>query len=154
MVDSVRGPARVFFGSNRLIALALTSALAIYFPAAYWSMQSYVPLAQPIGAVVHLKRFHRVGSPGTFGYYSVAQFVENEADTTDAPQRSPYVVYEDSKPLGPAHSRKEDIELLGRGRFVHAGSIILFSASDNSDPRANGRNYWIVLPPNEPHSRR
>src|SRR5262249_36588737 len=111
------------------------------------SRQGYVPLVEPKGAVIHLQSFHMLGPPGTFGYYSVAQFVQKEADTPEAPQRSPYVVYEDGKPLGPAHSTKEDIELIGRGRFLHTKGIVIFSASDNSDPRVNGRTYWVVLPP-------
>jgi hypothetical protein len=132
--------------SDQWIALVLTSTLAIYFPVAYWSARSHVPLPEPKGAVIHLQGFHMLGPPGTFSYYSVAQLVQKNADTTEAPQRSPYIVYEDDKPLGPAHSTKEEIELIGRGRFLHQGDIFVFSASDNSDPRTNGRSYWVVLP--------
>ena len=134
-------------GSGRRIALVLIATLAVYFPAARWSRLAYLPLPEPNGAVVHLQSFHKSGPPGTFGYFSVAQAVQRESDTPEAPERSPYLLYEDNKPLGPAHSRKEDIERIGSGRFLHLGSIFFFSTSDNSDPGVNGRNYWIVLPP-------
>ena len=35
---------------------------------------------------------------------------------------------------------------LGRGRFSHWVTYVLFSASDNSDPNTNGREYVAVLP--------
>lgn len=147
MTDAPSPPTGVLSRSNQLIVLVLASMLATYFPAAYWYRQSYVPLPEPKGAIIHLQSFHTLGPPGTFGYYSVAQFIQKEADTADAPERSPYVLYENGKPLGPAHSSKEDIELIGRGRFGHIDSMFMFAASDNSDPRVNGRTYWVVLPP-------
>jgi len=49
-----------------------------------------------------------------------------------------------------------DIQEIGRGRYSHWNDNpesgwrtirgMLFSASDNSDPRTNGRHYWAVLP--------
>jgi hypothetical protein len=32
------------------------------------------------------------------------------------------------------------------GRFSHWGDGLHFSASDNSDPRTNGRSYTIIVP--------
>jgi hypothetical protein len=60
---------------------------------------------------------------------------------------SPIIVYEDGKPLGPAHNSFRDIREIGNGRFTHykTGEVI-FSASDNSDPNTNGRTYWAVKP--------
>jgi hypothetical protein len=56
---------------------------------------------------------------------------------------------EDGKPLGPAHALHHSIARDGGGRYSHwAGNTLLFSASDNSDPNANGRSYsieWTVL---------
>lgn len=69
-------------------------------------------------------------------------------DTEENPTRSPAVVCEDGKPLGPPHSMISDIQKFGAGRFVHYGSGVIFSASNNSDPERNGRSYWIVVPPN------
>lgn len=60
-------------------------------------------------------------------------------------------LYEDDTALGPAHSMHEAIRNMGEGRFSHWGSrtgepeVLYFSASDNSDPRTNGRTYrWRV----------
>ena len=56
--------------------------------------------------------------------------------------------------LGPARAQRAEVEDLGRGRFYHstvAGApeswrYVVFSTSDNSDPRTNGRSYWAVVP--------
>lgn len=68
-------------------------------------------------------------------------------DDVDRPQRSPLQLFEDGKPLGPAHSVHASIAGDGAGRYSHwAGNVLMFSASDNSDPNTNGRAYsveWI-----------
>ncbi|MBI3922049.1 MAG: hypothetical protein HY318_11580, partial [Armatimonadetes bacterium] len=62
----------------------------------------------------------------------------------DAPP-STLRLFEDGKPLGPAHVAHVDIREKGQGRFSHWNTVIYFSASDNSDPRTNGRKYtWEV----------
>jgi hypothetical protein len=67
---------------------------------------------------------------------------------------SPIMLYEDDKPLGPAHSTPHtDIAALGHGRFSHWRanySVFVFSSSDNTDPRTNGHTYWAVNPPSPP----
>jgi hypothetical protein len=69
------------------------------------------------------------------------------ADDADNQDRSPIVLYEDDHPLGPAHSSHTDIARLGGGRYSHWKTQgMVFSSSDNSDPNANGRRYWSVLP--------
>lgn len=61
--------------------------------------------------------------------------------------RSTLRFFEDGVELGPAHSVHVDIRNLGMGRFSHwtlgtdMVDTIRFSASDNSDPRTNGRVY-------------
>jgi hypothetical protein len=61
---------------------------------------------------------------------------------------SPVLLLEDTLPLGPAHTLHDDIRKAGRGRYSHWGTGLYFSASDNSDPRANGRIYsWGVPSP-------
>lgn len=50
-------------------------------------------------------------------------------------------VFEDGKELGPAHSMHEYIRNTGRGAFSHWHGSLYFSASDNTDPRTNGRKY-------------
>ena len=58
---------------------------------------------------------------------------------------SPILVFEDKAPLGSAHALHVDIIKFGAGRYSHWGSELLFSSSDNSDPRSNGRKYEIVI---------
>jgi hypothetical protein len=61
--------------------------------------------------------------------------------------RSPVIIYEEGKPLGPAHSNFADIGTLGHGRFTYwTGQGLIFSTSDGSDPNSNGRRYWAVVP--------
>jgi|GEM_PF-903313 hypothetical protein len=71
---------------------------------------------------------------------------EAQSDTLEQPYRSPLRLSEDGVPLGPAHSLHALIRDQGRGRFSHWGprQLLLFSASDNSDPNRNGRVYTIA----------
>jgi transcriptional regulator CtsR len=58
-------------------------------------------------------------------------------------------IFENGIELGPAHSAHANIRTLGQGRFSHwddgsgtAGAVaLLFSASDNTNPKTNGRTY-------------
>src|SRR5262249_24740104 len=50
-------------------------------------------------------------------------------------------------PLGPAHTKPEDVAAFGQGRYVHWGGVLFFSASDNSDPNSNDRSYKLVQNP-------
>lgn len=65
-------------------------------------------------------------------------------DTNERPDGSWLTVFEDGRPLGPAHSLHSDIRAKGGGRFSHWGQSLLFSSSDGSDPRLNGRAYSVV----------
>src|SRR5262249_10266558 len=53
-------------------------------------------------------------------------------------------LFEDDAELGPAHSLHNDILTLGGGRFSHWGRWLMFSSSDGSDPRTNGRSYRML----------
>lgn len=59
--------------------------------------------------------------------------------------RSRLVLMEDGQRLGPAHSTYESILEEGIGRYVHWNRVLIFAASDNSDPRINGRIYSAEL---------
>lgn len=59
--------------------------------------------------------------------------------------RSNARLFEDGTPLGPAHAAHADIAASGAGRFSHWMRTIMFSASDNSDPITNNRNYRVEL---------
>jgi SAM-dependent methyltransferase len=55
-------------------------------------------------------------------------------------------LYEGHLPLGPAHAARERIIEAGAGRFVQQGRVLIFSASDETDPRHNGRRYVLDWP--------
>lgn len=69
---------------------------------------------------------------------------ELRADTASSPSRSTLLVLEDGRPLGPAHALHSVIRAEGAGRFSHWGDSVYFAASENSDPRSNGRTYAYV----------
>lgn len=62
---------------------------------------------------------------------------------SDEQGRSRLLLYEDGRNLGPAHALHETVRQHGRGAFSHWGGSLLFSTSDNSDPRTNRRTYEI-----------
>ncbi len=126
--------------------------LAVYFPAALWLRANYQPVEGPPGGIQKLHRsFTRL--PGTNGHAFVALvpgWTRELADDADNPLRSPLVVYEDGKPLGPGHALHVHIVTDGGGRFSHWKDIgVVFSSSDGSDPNDNRREYWAVIPGHE-----
>jgi hypothetical protein len=68
------------------------------------------------------------------------------ADGMTAPDRSKLVLFEDGRALGPAHSPHVLIRERGTGQYSHWTSVIIFSTSDGSDPRTNGRAYSVASP--------
>lgn len=79
------------------------------------------------------------------GYaYSISQNFGTTGDSNSQPSISKLRVFEDGKELGPAHSLHADIRSKGNGRFSHWGGSLIFSASDNSDPRTNGKKYTVT----------
>jgi hypothetical protein len=57
------------------------------------------------------------------------------------------IVLENGIPLpGKGNSLHDDIRSVGRGRYSFWHDYVYFSASDNSDPRTNGRQYQISCP--------
>jgi hypothetical protein len=64
-------------------------------------------------------------------------------DSPDNPTRSPFILCENGRPLGPAHTKFEDVRAFGQGRYVHWGGVLFFSTPDNSDPNSNNRNYEL-----------
>ena len=80
------------------------------------------------------------------GYaYELEQDFKTTGDSQTQPTISTLRVFEDGRELGPAHSVHNDIRNIGKGRFSHWGSSLYFSASDNSDPRTNGRKYTYTI---------
>jgi glucan phosphoethanolaminetransferase (alkaline phosphatase superfamily) len=62
-------------------------------------------------------------------------------DRLDTPPSSSLLIFEDGKSLGPPHAPHESIRESGRGNFSHWYDQLVFSSSDNTDPRVNGRTY-------------
>jgi hypothetical protein len=68
---------------------------------------------------------------------------EVRVDTDSRPTASTLILTEDGSELGPAHASKDAIIKKGEGSFLHDQNDLVFSASDNSDPRTNGRDYAV-----------
>ncbi|TVQ85338.1 MAG: hypothetical protein EA400_15715 [Chromatiaceae bacterium] len=56
-------------------------------------------------------------------------------------QRSPLRLHEDGNLLGPPHAFYEEIASAGGGGYMHWRDVLIFSTSDQSDPRTNQRHY-------------
>jgi 2-polyprenyl-6-hydroxyphenyl methylase/3-demethylubiquinone-9 3-methyltransferase len=69
---------------------------------------------------------------------------------TPSGDTSPVFVYEGSDQLEFPHSLHDQIVRYGAGRFSHWGEDVLFSTSDNTDPRTNGRVYRLVIADRSP----
>ncbi len=74
---------------------------------------------------------------------------DNNSDDEQGFLLSTLTLYEDGKSLGPPHSNNQTIINNGNGAFSYRcidswrARSIVFSASDNSNPRSNGRQYII-----------
>lgn len=64
-------------------------------------------------------------------------------DGLDGRGRSDLELHEDGARLDRAHSVHDQIRRKGEGRFSHWNHALYFSATDNSDPRTNGRSYAV-----------
>lgn len=88
--------------------------------------------------------------PGTFAYMYEGDGVKLAApDNNDNGHASNLRLLEDCKPLGPPHSLHADIWSKGEGRYSHwgvgANAVLYFSASDNSDPTVNRKEYMVTI---------
>lgn len=86
-----------------------------------------------------------IGVKSEGGYaYKISQSISG-GDNATSKEQSVLRLFENGVELGPAHSVHDDIRNLGKGRFSHWGTTVIFSASDNTDPRTNGRSYTYVM---------
>lgn len=106
------------------VALAGLAIFAVYLPVALVLGSGYTPVPRPSGSVVIplLKIEHDSGS----SYQSEPFALKRHAGV---------VLYEDMQLLGDANFATKDKR-----------KLVIFSTSDGSDPRTNGRKYWLVLP--------
>jgi hypothetical protein len=121
---------------------------ALYFAAGLWLKHSYVEPPMPTGVrVIRLERpfYQLLGSKLAFSVKVPA--LEDLSDTMEFRDRSPFVLYEDMRRLGPPHTEHAEILKYGSGRFSHWNlSGFIFSSSDGTNPQYNGRAYWAVIP--------
>ena len=73
--------------------------------------------ARPVGNVRLLIGFQKPYPERFFYVLRADQFREFE-DADEGDQKSPVILYENDKPLGPAHSDHNDIEKFGQGRYA------------------------------------
>ena len=79
------------------------------------------------------------------GYaYKIEEAIQGGDNDTER-QQSTLRLFENGVEIDPAHSVHDDIRNIGKGRFSHWGTTVIFSTSDNSDPRTNGRTYTYSM---------
>jgi hypothetical protein len=71
---------------------------------------------------------------------------ESQFDSWDRSLRRNVLLYEDGTLLGLVPAPLGKIRELGHGRFSQWGPSMIFSASDDSDPRSNHRAYSVEFP--------
>lgn len=134
--------------SQTLRVLAIAAGIyAIYLPVAR-SLDH--PVVAPEGKlVIRITDIQPAARYGGFSYETpLTEFKQYEEFSGSKFVPSPIVVYEGVKPLGPPmRGDMSSIANSGAGRYSHwNGEGLVFSTSDNSDPRENGRTYWAVMP--------
>lgn len=67
------------------------------------------------------------------------------SDSNTQPNVSTLRVFENGVEIGPAHSAHADIRAKGKGRFSHKSNFLFLSASDNSNPKTNGKKYTYTV---------
>ncbi len=70
------------------------------------------------------------------------------ASEKDGPRRAK--IYENGRLLPYYAKSRPEVNYLGQGAFFVKKRIVLFSATDNTDPRTNGRRYEVWLPTDIP----
>jgi hypothetical protein len=121
--------------------LGSASAVIVVFWLTVFALNYFVPLCPMDGAIGLNAPFSKLDANGS-AYIAYTPSLISDGDTNEWPTRSPYIVCENRRPLGPAHSAHAEIASMGKGRFSHwALAGFVFSASDNSDPNTNGRRY-------------
>lgn len=96
-----------------------------------WSQGRYPPFVWPADF-----------EPET-GHCYVAHVSESFLKLAEGEAPADFELLEDGQPLGPGNCLHADIRQHGCGRFSVWGELLYLSASDNSDPRCNGRVYVL-----------
>jgi hypothetical protein len=78
--------------------------------------------------------------------YVVSKNFGFPGDTLSSATQSPLLLFENGVQIGPAHTLHAAIRSQGRGAYSHWYNSLYFAASDNSNPRTNGRTYTFAGP--------
>jgi len=122
-----------------------------------FAVVAFVPDEPPGQMILQRPFLHQSGH----AYVGHLSFVGPKPDEKATGNRSTLQLFEDDKPLGPQHISSDDIAREGHGMYLFWGekgeTALVFSASDNSDPNANGRAYRVFDPlvkgPKDPYEK-
>jgi len=118
--------------SRRVIFTAVLLAWIAALPPAAATASPLAPSFTPIEI-----RTESISARRELAYSARLPLSTGDGDGSDHPRRSTWILLENDVPLGPAHALHADIESKGRGRYSHWHNSIIFSTSDNSDPRTS-----------------
>ena len=149
---SRRQPLRALFTLSRLMVLGGLTVVVITGTASYAGL---VVVQQELDP-------SELGPHGGYGwvYYKTGTLLtrsgmflsegDDNTGTRHGALRAAVTVLEDGKPLGPPHAFDDTIHGTGGGAYSYRAfgteRFLVFSASDNSDPRSNGRTYLVRIP--------
>ena len=122
---------RLSLNSFREEAIALVVGLvvfAVYYPLAVWVHRDFIPTGRPVGKLVELILKFEESADG--GY---------QAQVYGSSTYQKGTLYEDLTPL-------EQVEILELPSRPQSWRFIKMSPRDGSDPRNNGRRYYLVQP--------
>src|SRR5947208_13319981 len=95
----------------------IAALFAVYFPIALYFKYTYVPQPDPRKDTIWLAGPFVPFIAGGKAYLASLPEFEELADTVEQNERSPMILYENDRPLGPAHSMHREIAKLGGGRY-------------------------------------
>jgi hypothetical protein len=115
-----------------------------------WSEQLDNAVWGQDGTTITANTDYAIGGAGGYSYKLPGIF-GTTPDNSGATTASTLRLFENNVEIGPAHSAESDIITIGAGRFRHwsdldgANEHLLFSASNNTDPRSNGKTYGYSI---------
>lgn len=130
-----RTPIAYHIGLGLLICAFVAALFFKYYHDGYESRIDAVKIQSELGRAYVVSLQQTVPFPWLF---------HTIGDTNQAPKKSGLKLFENGKPLGPAHAVHDQIRGKGSGRYSHWGDFLYFSATDNTDPRTNGRDYTAI----------
>lgn len=126
-------------------AAAMALALVACFAALFWRKIERVTL-DPAA----ISDYGEAGAAVTLRLPDPPIWLTTRSDVARPHNKSRLVLLEDDRPLAAPHSLHAEIAEKGAGRYSHWGTVskdgdwLIFSASDSTDPRTNGRKYEAI----------